>query len=126
MEIFNVLSKQQQQDVGTVLKESSVQSSRAVEKVEINTSTVKENEIKSMDEETIKNKLDEIVKKLNKHMDSLNTNIMFGYNDKINWMYVNVMERDSGKVIRKIPSDEAMKLSEKMQEIVGMIFDEKG
>ncbi len=36
------------------------------------------------------------------------------------------MERSTGKLIRKIPSDEAMRLSEKMKEIVGMIFDKKG
>jgi flagellar protein FlaG len=41
-------------------------------------------------------------------------------------MYVSVMEKMSGKVIRKIPTEVAMKLTETMQEFVGTIFDEKG
>ncbi|NCD12804.1 MAG: flagellar biosynthesis protein FlaG, partial [Epsilonproteobacteria bacterium] len=31
-----------------------------------------------------------------------------------------------GKTIRKIPTEEAMDLSAKMREIVGIIFDKKG
>ena len=49
-----------------------------------------------------------------------------GFNDKIDAMFVNVMERSTGKMIRKIPTEEAMSLAEKMKEIVGMIFDKKG
>ena len=41
-------------------------------------------------------------------------------------MFVDVVERSTGKAIRKIPTEEAMLLSEKMQEIIGTIFDKKG
>ena len=73
-----------------------------------------------------KEELKNTIENLNKHMDSLDTNIKFGFNDKIEQMFVNVMERSTGKIIRKIPSEEAMKISEKMREIVGIIFDKKG
>jgi len=73
-----------------------------------------------------KEELKNTIENLNKHMDSLDTNIKFGFDDKIEQMFVNVMERSTGKIIRKIPSEEAMKISEKMREIVGMIFDKKG
>ena len=53
-------------------------------------------------------------------------NITFGYNDKINQMFINVIEKSTGKVIRKFPTEEAMSLSAKMKEIVGIIFDKKG
>jgi flagellar protein FlaG len=74
----------------------------------------------------ITQKLNDTVDKLNKSMEDLGTNVQFGFNDKIDVMFVNVVERSTGKPIRKIPTEEAMKLSEKMQEIVGTIFDKKG
>ena len=73
-----------------------------------------------------KEELKNTIEHLNKHMDSLDTNVKFGFDDKIEQMFVNVMERSTGKIIRKIPTEEAMKISEKMREIVGMIFDKKG
>ena len=74
----------------------------------------------------IKHKLDKTIKHLNEHMKSLDTNITFGFDDKVDAMFVNVVEKSTGKVIRRIPTEEAMKISEKMKEIVGMIFDKKG
>lgn len=74
----------------------------------------------------VKASLEKTVKELNEQMDMLDTNLKFGFNDKIDIMYVNVMEKSTGKLIRKFPTEEAMNLSAKMKEIVGMIFDKKG
>lgn len=73
-----------------------------------------------------KEELKNTIEHLNKHMDSLDTNVKFGFDDKVGQMFVNIMERSTGKIIRRIPTEEAMKISEKMKEIVGMIFDKKG
>jgi len=73
-----------------------------------------------------KKELKNTIEHLNKHMDSLDTNVKFGFDDKVGQMFVNVIERSTGKIIRRIPTEEAMKISEKMKEIVGMIFDKKG
>ena len=40
-------------------------------------------------------------------------------------MYVNVMEMKTGEVIRKIPTEQAMKLSEYFKEAVGVLFDKE-
>ncbi|MFK5880891.1 MAG: FlaG family protein [Sulfurospirillum sp.] len=122
MDIFSVANKQvaetAQQSVDT-----SMSTRRSVEKV---TSSTKTEESNMLNKNDIKQKLDKTVKNLNEQMKSLDTNVTFGFNDKIDTMFVNVMERSTGKIIRKIPTEEAMKLSEKMKEIVGMIFDKKG
>jgi len=80
----------------------------------------------SDDEKEIKKKLQEITEQLNKEMDTLNTTIRFGFDDKIDEMYVSVIDTKDNKVIRQIPSEEAMRLAAKMRELVGMLFDEKG
>jgi flagellar protein FlaG len=77
------------------------------------------------DVETLKQQLGKLSNDLNKEMSPLNFNVKFGFNDKVDEMYVSVTEKSSNKLIRKIPSDEAMNLMEKMREIVGMIFDKK-
>jgi flagellar protein FlaG len=77
-------------------------------------------------EKEIKKKLEEITEQLNKEMDTLNTTIRFGFNDKVDEMYVSVIDTKDNRVIRQIPSEEAMKLAAKMRELVGMLFDEKG
>lgn len=71
-------------------------------------------------------RLKEAVDELNRNMSPLNFGIRFGFSDEIDSMYVSVYERKTNKIIRKIPTDEAMQLMAKMREIVGMIFDKKG
>lgn len=85
-----------------------------------------ENEDKKYNEKEIKKKLQEITEQLNKEMDTLNTTIRFGFNDKVEEMYVSVIDTKDNRVIRQIPSEEAMQLAVKMRELVGMLFDEKG
>jgi len=118
MDVFSATSKQVVQP--TV--DASVESRKVTQSVASNAIT-QENQTSKDD---TKQQLKETVNNLNEQMKSLDTNVTFGFNDKIDSMYVSVIEKDTGKVIRKIPSEEAMKLSEKMKEIVGMIFDKKG
>lgn len=86
--------------------------------------------LKKIEEEMSKDEqaklLKEVVDELNREMSPLNFGIKFGFSDEIDSMYVSVYERATDKVIRKIPSDEAIQLMAKMREIVGMIFDKKG
>lgn len=131
MDIFSAVNKQSAQtNSAQSIKSEAPQATKQVEQIErAKTDVAVDKTAKAQDQkskEEIKEHLNNAVKKMNMQMDALNTNIMFGYNDKIEAMFVNVMERDSGKLIRKIPSEEAMKLAEKMAEIVGMIFDQKG
>jgi len=107
---------------------SASQNSTKVKEAVGNKSVVEES--KEMDEkknvEDLKKELMSLTKELNNEMNPLNTNIEFGFSDDIKGLFVTVFEKDTQKVIRKIPSDEAMELMAKMREIVGMIFDKKG
>ena len=122
MDIFSVTGKQVE-SATTAPKVDTSNQIREVEDSHKATKSARENE---QNKDEIVAKLNDTVKKLNKDMEALDTNIKFGFNDKISMMYVNVMERSTGKMIRKIPTEEAMALSEKMREIIGTIFDKKG
>lgn len=67
--------------------------------------------------------LSELTKELNQQIDTLNTNVKFEFNEQIGELYISVVEKDTGNVIRQIPSEEAMKLREHLKNLVGMIFD---
>ncbi|MCR6570095.1 FlaG family protein [Campylobacter insulaenigrae] len=76
-------------------------------------------------DENLNEKLKDATDKLNKQMETLETNVRFAYNDKINEMYVNVTEKNTGRLIRKIPTDEVMKLIEHFKGVIGTIFDKE-
>lgn len=121
MDIFSATSKQV--ETATAPK---VHNAPEIRQVEHSNETTKSARESKLNEEQVKESLNSTVKELNQQMDILNTNVTFGFNDKISTMFVNVMEKSTGKMIRKIPTEEAMTLAEKMKEIVGMIFDKKG
>jgi len=76
--------------------------------------------------EDIKKELQHLTEKLNKEMNPLNKNIEFKYNQKIDNFSVLVIDKSTDKVIREFPPKDAIKLMEKMRELVGMLFDKKG
>ena len=120
MDIFSATSKQV--DMATSPKVATPTQVRQVEASMSSTKSAPDSQNGKTNVENLKKTVDE----LNNQMDKLDTNIKFGFNDKIDLMYVNVMEKSTGHSIRKIPTEEAMQLSEKMKEVVGMIFDKKG
>ncbi|MGP1579994.1 MAG: FlaG family protein [Wolinella sp.] len=111
---------------------SSSNAPRGKEALELEKSPtqVAQEQVKELQEnknvEELKKDLMELTEQLNKEFNPLNTNVKFGYSDDIESLYITVSERDTDRVIRKIPSDEAMELMAKMREIVGIIFDKKG
>ena len=122
MEIFKVAS----QPIANVATSSHAQSStqtREVERTQIQQDATQN--LTEQNNETLSKEVKEATEKLNKQMEDLGTSIRFGYNDKIGAMYVNVMEMKTGEVIRKIPTEQAMKLSEYFREAVGVLFDKE-
>ncbi|PAF41969.1 hypothetical protein BKH45_05115 [Helicobacter sp. 11S03491-1] len=74
----------------------------------------------------LKQELIALGNELNKEMKRINTDINFNYNDDIRGLVVTVREDNGDKIIREIPSKEAIELMKKMHDIVGLIFDKKG
>lgn len=123
MEIFKAASKQMDNSSTLNLKHQNTMDIK-------NTNEIKSNEVIasehiSTNKKDISKDLKKITDKLNMNIKDLNTNIRFSYNDKIDSLYINVEDKTNGKVIRKIPSEEAMRLTAYFKEIVGMLFDKK-
>ncbi len=74
----------------------------------------------------LEKRLLELAKDLNKEMKFINTSLMFDYEDSISSLVLTIKQRDSGEIIRKIPTDEAMELMKKMRDIISIILDARG
>ncbi|WP_024789956.1 flagellar protein FlaG [Lebetimonas sp. JH292] len=79
-----------------------------------------------MDKEHLKKELQKLTEELNRAISPLNTSLKFKFNDKVDFLTVEVVDTKKNDVIRKFPSDEALRLMEKMKEVVGILFDKKG
>ncbi len=75
--------------------------------------------------QSLNEQLNDVVKELNQQMDYLNTNVRFGFSDDINAMYVTISEINTGKEIRQIPAEEAIKLTKYFRDAIGLIFDKE-
>jgi len=66
----------------------------------------------------------EMTERIQGHLDRMSISLRFStygkYDEKIS---VTVYEKDTGKVIREIPPEEFQRLNEKMEELIGIIFN---
>ena len=123
MEILKAASQQQMDTYSTQNTQSQFNAqTREVENLNLQQDLATQNRA---NESLTNEQIQDILAKANENLSLLNTNIRFGYNDKIDSMFINVTEKDTGNLIRKIPTEQAMKLTEHFRDIIGMIFDKK-
>ena len=69
--------------------------------------------------------LNESVSKLNNFMSVVSIGLKFSIDSDTKQTVVKVMNKDTGEVIRQIPSEEALKLSKAMDTLQGLIIQQK-
>lgn len=65
-----------------------------------------------------------IVDRLNDGMREMHERLSFSFHEKTQRIIVKVLDPDTNEVIREIPSKDAIKLLEHIQDFLGMIVDE--
>ncbi|GAA9567197.1 FlaG family protein [Helicobacter pylori] len=118
------------QGIGIPTSHTSVQTTPTKEISRANTINTIENTIDksktTIDPEQYKPKLELLSERLNEEMKRIGTDINFSYNDTIKGLVVSVKDANGDKVIREIPSKEAVELMQRMRDVIGIIFDKKG
>lgn len=69
--------------------------------------------------------LQDLTKELNEQMDKLDTNIAFAFSDETERLYVKVLEKNTGKLIREFPTEQARALTGYLKSAVGILFDKE-
>jgi len=77
------------------------------------------------DKESDPAQLQSAVKELQDYVQSLQRNLEFSLDDSTGKVVVKVVARDSGEVIRQIPSETALELAKSLQDVNSLLFDEK-
>ena len=67
--------------------------------------------------------VDAAVSDLNEALDSLNVKREFKVDDSTNEVVVKIIDKDDQQVIKQIPTEDAIKLSKNVKEMVGLLFD---
>ncbi|GAA7268849.1 FlaG family protein [Helicobacter pylori] len=116
------------QGIGIPTSHTSVQTTPTKEISRTNTiNTIDIDESKTtIDPEQYKPKLELLSERLNEEMKRIGTDINFSYNDTIKGLVVSIKDANGDKVIREIPSKEAVELMQRMHDVIGIIFDKKG
>ena len=81
-------------------------------------------EEKKSSEQPSNEAVEKAVQKANELARSLSRKLSFSYDDRINKVIVRVMEGEGDKLVRQIPTEEMIRLSVRMDEIMGMLIDQ--
>ena len=73
----------------------------------------------------IHERLKEISDSLNQEMQSRSKNLKFSVDEITNRMLVTVLDKESGKVLRQIPPEAVLKVAHNLEQLKGIIFDDK-
>ncbi|WP_120938348.1 FlaG family protein [Helicobacter pylori] len=118
------------QGIGIPTSHTSVQTTPTKEISRANAINTIENTIDesktTIDPDQYKPKLELLSERLNEEMKRIGTDINFSYNDTIKGLVVSVKDANGDKVIREIPSKEAVELMQRMRDVIGIIFDKRG
>ena len=130
--IANV-ARQQQSQVGSSENQGRVQEQSQQVQHSAQTRTKQDNLVKEIQQESTKaaskpdskEKVEDLVKKLNDALGPISTNLKFGV-DTQDIFYVSVIESKTNRMIRRFPAEQAQDFLPKMQEVSGVLFDSKG
>jgi len=67
--------------------------------------------------------LDEVVNEINKALTSVPKNINFSIDENSGRKVISVYEKGSDKLIRQLPSEDALKLLENLEQLKGLLFN---
>ena len=73
----------------------------------------------------IRERLVEISASLNEDMDIRSKNLSFSIDKDTDRMVVTVTDKESGKVIKQIPSEAVLKVAHSMTSLKGILYDDK-
>ncbi len=72
---------------------------------------------------SVREKLEEISELLNFEMKVRSTNLDFQVDEPTNRVVVKVINRDTGNVIREVPSEAILRVSKNIEALKGILFD---
>lgn len=127
MEIFQTTAKMQQSQTVAPKQNVDVQSVQQMQKAQINQDKMAQNDTAQKTTKVQSQEdMDKLVEQLNQSLNPFNTTLRFGFDNTSDDFYVSVIETKSNRMLRRFPLEQAEQLLPKMQEVNGLLFDQKG
>jgi len=131
MEILQATAKMQQSQTAAVkpsgIEGTAMQSVQQIQKAQINQDQTSQIEnAQRTSKVDSQEKMDQLIDKLNRSLDPFNTSLRFGFDNTSEDFYVSVIETQTQKILRRFPAEQAEQLLPKMEEVTGILFDQKG
>ncbi|NWF38577.1 flagellar protein FlaG [Mariprofundus sp. NF] len=82
-----------------------------------------EQNVQAAEKKVTEQEVQKAVSQVNQEMAGSNEDISFGYEQRLGMLYVQVTDKNSGKVVREIPSKEFIQHKVAMREMVGLLLD---
>ena len=129
MELMQNVAKMQNSQSNAVKSEnSSVQmqqhQAEAIQKAEIKQQQRTEsNEVQKIDTEK---EISQLIEELNEAISPFRTSLKFGFDNSSEDFYVSVIEAKTNRIVSRFPAEEAASFLPKIQEVNGLLFDQKG
>jgi len=128
MEIFQTTAKMQQsQSVAPKQNVTDVQTVQQIQKAQIQQDQAAQANTEQKTSKTASQEdMNQLIDQLNQSLNPFNTTLKFGFDDSSEDFYVSVVETKSNRMLRRFPIEQAEALLPKMQEVNGLLFDQKG
>jgi len=127
MEIFQTTAKMQQSQTIAPKQNVDVQSVQQMQQAQINQDKMAQNDTAQKTTKVqSQEQMDKLVEQLNQSLNPFNTTLKFGFDNTSDDFYVSVIETKSNRMLRRFPIEQAEQLLPKMQEVNGLLFDQKG
>ena len=75
--------------------------------------------------EMIRDTLKKISESLNSEMEMRKKDLQFSVDEITNRFLVTVLDKDSGKIVKQIPSDAILKVAHNLEALKGILFDDR-
>ena len=130
MEIFQTTAKMQQTQSAAPKNTAELHSTQSVQQIQKAQIQQDQAAQASSDQKTSKiasqEDMNKLIDQLNQSLNPFNTTLKFGFDNSSDDFYVSVIETKSNRMLRRFPVEQAEALLPKMQEVNGLIFDQKG
>lgn len=130
MEIFQTTAKMQQAQTTAPKSAADVHITQSVQ--DIQKSQIKQDQNAQIESEqktsrtSSQDDMKKLIDQLNQSLNPFNTTLRFGFDNASDDFYVSVVDTKSNRMLRRFPVEQAEALLPKMQEVNGLIFDQKG
>lgn len=123
MEILQTTAKMQQNKI--FVPKTLVAPAQSISDVQQTQSRQADN-VQNTSKTDSQRQMDQLVEKLNRSLDPFNTTLRFGFDNSSKDFYVSVIDTKTNDILRRFPVEQAEIILPKIQEVNGLLFDQKG